>query len=223
VLTTKYNPDRNNPRNLCGLCQKEDCPPNTSEKYYGFKGSYLCLVEKKAQVIFVRHTTVFDFTGIVNDLNPGDDFRLLCPDGKRGDVGEYETCNLARIPASVVMTKDTGKFQFRARGYRQFLLQLDKYLKDKKQSFPLFNSTRYGGVDLLFHDATLSLADVDEKNTTDKWLGVDYKRALDALESCDKKVKSAPQSSGPIMEPHLWSHMVLLFVICRMVLPWKQY
>ena len=32
---------------------------------------------------FVSHLTVFDFTGIDNDLNPGKDFKLLCSDGTR--------------------------------------------------------------------------------------------------------------------------------------------
>ena len=32
---------------------------------------------------FVSHMTVFEFTGIDNDLNPGSDFKLLCPDGTR--------------------------------------------------------------------------------------------------------------------------------------------
>ena len=91
AFAKQYNPDKDNPSNLCSLCQREDCPPNTSEKYFGYKGAYACLVEKRAQVIFVPHTTVFDYTGMLNDLNPGLDFRLLCPNGTRKGMEPRDT------------------------------------------------------------------------------------------------------------------------------------
>ena len=38
---------------------------------------------------FVSHLTVFQSTGKDNDLNPGKDFQLLCPDGTRAGVVNY--------------------------------------------------------------------------------------------------------------------------------------
>lgn len=41
------------------------------------------MTEGAGDVAFVSHLTVFDFTGVDNDLNPGRDFKLLCSDGTR--------------------------------------------------------------------------------------------------------------------------------------------
>ena len=73
-------------QSVCYLLQSEDVPiqclgylsmriPDTD--------AYRCLTEGTGGVAFVSHLTVFDFTGRDNDLNPGKDFNLLCPDGTR--------------------------------------------------------------------------------------------------------------------------------------------
>ena len=80
----KYNPEGSNPSKLCGICSNQKtCPRNASERYYGYHGAYRCLTEGAGDVAFVSHLSVFDFTGLENDLNPGEDFGLLCPDGNR--------------------------------------------------------------------------------------------------------------------------------------------
>lgn len=84
ALSNKYNPENSNPSSLCAICSNQKtCPRNASERYYGYHGAYRCLTEGAGDVAFVRHLTVFDFTGRDNDLNPGRDFKLLCPDGTR--------------------------------------------------------------------------------------------------------------------------------------------
>lgn len=118
------------------------------------------------------------------------------------------------------MTRDLGKEQFRARGYRRFLLDLDSYLKNNQQIFQLFNSSRYSGVDLLFHDSTLNFDDVDEKNTTDKWLGKSYKRVLDALQPCKKVITAARSNTGPIIKLQWSYHVTIVFVISVMAFLW---
>lgn len=107
------------------------------------------------------------------------------------------------------MTRDTGKEFFRVRGYRMFLLELDERLRNERHSFQMFNSTKYGGVDVLFKDSTLKLVNVTHRNTTDKWLGTRYKKILDTLESCDKDVQIAARSYGPISKPYVWSGVIL--------------
>ncbi|EDO32451.1 predicted protein, partial [Nematostella vectensis] len=47
---------------LCGACSNPTCPGDESERYYGYNGSYVCLVEGRGEVAFVRHTTVFEYT-----------------------------------------------------------------------------------------------------------------------------------------------------------------
>jgi len=84
ALSKKYNPDDTNPISLCGICfNQKTCPSNVSERYFSYQGAYRCLTEGAGDVAFVSHLTVFDFTGRDNDLNPGKDFELLCPDGTR--------------------------------------------------------------------------------------------------------------------------------------------
>ena len=90
ALSNKYNPHNSNPTSLCAICSNQKtCPPNDSERYHGYQGAYRCLTEGSGDVAFVNHLTVFEFTGTDNDLNPGRDFKLLCPDGTR--AGKFKT------------------------------------------------------------------------------------------------------------------------------------
>ena len=71
--------------------------------------------------------------------------------------------------------------------YRKLLLEAsDTYGINQTNSnmFQLFNSSKYGGNDLLFKDSTKKLVDVGEKNTYQKWLGEDYLGDLEALDGC---------------------------------------
>jgi len=119
------------------------------------------------------------------------------------------------------MTKDPGKEQFRVRGYRQFLLEVDKYLRNNQELFQLFNSTQFGGKNLLFHDSTLNFVDVEKKNSTNKWLGESYKRALDALYTCEKEiVTSARSNNGPIAKLRLSCHVIIVLAVGVIAFLW---
>lgn len=105
------------------------------------------------------------------------------------DVGAFETCNLARIPSRVVVSRPGDKLE----DVKQFLLRLDNVLQTKPTLFSLFNSSAYGGRDLLFKDSTVKLVDVKEKNSTEAWLGKKYFLALKTLSSC-KRVAAVARS-----------------------------
>lgn len=47
------------------------------------------MTEAAGDVAFVSHLTVFQSTGKNNDLNTGNDFQLLCPDGTPAGVENY--------------------------------------------------------------------------------------------------------------------------------------
>lgn len=181
ALSTEYNPQNSNPMSLCAICtNQKTCPRNVSERYFGYHGAYRCLTEGPGDVAFVSHLTVFELTGVENDFNPGRDFKLLCLDGTRTDVGAFQQCNLARIPSRVVMTRPGSM----VKSLKQWLLRLDEYCRTNPHFFQMFNSSTYGGKDLLFADSTVKLIDVKEKNTTQAWLGEKYYFALQSLSSC---------------------------------------
>lgn len=96
------------------------------------------------------------------------------------DVGAFQQCNLARIPSRVVMTRPGSM----VKSLKQWLLRLDEYCRTNPHFFQMFNSSTYGGKDLLFADSTVKLIDVKEKNTTQAWLGEKYYFALQSLSSC---------------------------------------
>ena len=48
----------------------------------------------------------------------------------------------------------------------------------------MFNSTKYGGKDLLFKDSTKELVDVGDKKTYDAWLEKKYLDDVEAISTC---------------------------------------
>lgn len=99
--------------NLCDLCHGPSfryCRRDASEDYYGNSGAFRCLVEGGGHIAFVKHTTVFENTGgkrkewWARDALP-DDFELVCPDGTRAEVNEYERCNLGKVKANAIVTR----------------------------------------------------------------------------------------------------------------------
>ena len=62
--------------------------------------------------------------------------------------------------------------------------------------FQLFNSTKYGGANLLFKDSTTELVSISKDNRTYQgFLGDDYVKDLQALKSCDDASSNKPPIS----------------------------
>lgn len=216
ALSNEYNPQNSNPTGLCAICtNQKTCPRNVSERYFGYHGAYRCLTEGAGDVAFVSHLTVFQHTGVENDFNPGRDFKLLCSDGTRADVGTFQTCNLARIPSRVVMARPGGM----VKSLKQWLLRLDEYCRTNPHFFQMFNSSTYGGKDLLFADSTVKLIDVKEKNTTQTWLGEEFYFALQSLSSCPEvlvasrslTVRIEPRRTGQFISTEFISLVLTLY------------
>lgn len=66
-----------------------------------------CLAEGSGDVAFVKHTTVSDNVNGTEDwnssLNKGD-YQLLCANGTRADIDNYNSCHLAKVPSHALMT-----------------------------------------------------------------------------------------------------------------------
>ncbi|XP_029471930.1 melanotransferrin isoform X2 [Rhinatrema bivittatum] len=174
---------------LCELCVgdgrgQSKCELGPQELYSDYGGAFRCLAEGAGDVAFVKHSTVFENTdGQNSDIWAQDlqsrDFHLLCRDGSQADVTEWRRCNLARVPGHAVVARpdaDTWTiFQLLNEGQQRFGAgSLD---------FKMFDSTAYGGSNLLFKDSTTELILIADP-TYEAWLGHEYLRAVRGL-SCD--------------------------------------
>lgn len=180
----------NFPASLCELCIGDEggnnkCTLSDKERYYGYSGAFRCLVESAGDVAFVKHTTVMENTDGNNaatwaaGLNSRD-FMLLCPDGNRAEVHQYAQCNLAQVPAHAVMVhpdiSSDSVFGLLNRAQAFFGNDSNRF------NFSMFDSSKYGGTDLIFKDSTIKLVSVGEKTTYEKWLGESYTASLQKMD-----------------------------------------
>ncbi|XP_030072218.1 melanotransferrin isoform X2 [Microcaecilia unicolor] len=187
-----------NVTSLCELCVgdghgQSKCELSPRELYFDYSGAFRCLAEGAGDVAFVKHSTVFENT---DESNPdvwaqglrSQDFQLLCRDGSRADVTEWRKCNLARVPAHAVVARPDAN----ALTIFQLLDEGQKRFGTGSPSFTMFDSTAYGGKNLLFKDSTTELIPIPDQ-TYETWLGQDYLQAVRAL-SCDPR--KLPESLG---------------------------
>ncbi|XP_078597834.1 uncharacterized protein LOC144873914 isoform X1 [Branchiostoma floridae x Branchiostoma japonicum] len=183
----EYDPQNTNPSNLCSLCAgagENHCVRNKNEPYYGYAGAFRCLVEGAGDVAFINHQTVQDNTDGHNPENwaaglRSSEFELLCPDGSRRPVDQWRECSLARVPSHAVMTSEDKSQQWVDRVVRMLKEAQEQFGSDENdRGFNLFDSSSFGGHDLLFRDDTHHLVEVGSKNSWEEWLGQEYLRCL---------------------------------------------
>ncbi len=187
--SAEYDPYGTNPESLCALCQSADCSRSSSETYYNYAGAFRCLVEDAGDVAFIKPVTITSYTDgnsdatWARDLNSAD-FELLCPDGSRKAVGSEDSCNLAFVPTHAVMTSDI----YIASVLEDFRLALEQaqglFGEDVNDNgFSMFDSSPFGGSDLLFKDSAVSLKKVVDMDY-EEYLGESYLKTLKGLEKC---------------------------------------
>ncbi|XP_061639439.1 saxiphilin-like isoform X1 [Phyllopteryx taeniolatus] len=153
--------------NLCKVClggtgeaTTKRCADNHNERYYGNMGALRCLVgdpsgKSYGDVAFLEQHNLQDNILSLNSSGwaegwTSSDFELLCGDGRRASLSEWESCHLGVIPPNTVMTRPV----LTARVY-DFLMKSEQTLAANPSSeFKLFESRGYGESDLLFKDAT---------------------------------------------------------------------
>ncbi|XP_047420942.1 melanotransferrin isoform X4 [Sciurus carolinensis] len=125
------------------------------------------------------------------------EYELLCPNGARAEVNQFEACNLAQIPSHAVMVRpETNIFTvFGLLDKAQDLFGDDH----NTNGFKMFDSSKYHGQDLLFKDATIRAVPVGEKTTYLDWLGPDYVAALEGMLSQQCSGTAAAQPPGPLL------------------------
>ncbi|XP_029007708.2 saxiphilin-like [Betta splendens] len=151
--------------NLCSVCvggtrkaATKRCADHHNERYYGNMGALRCLVGHPSVKSFgdVAFLEQHNLQANILSLNSSgwakgwtsSDFELLCADGRRAPLSEWESCNLGVIPPNTVMTRPV----LTARVY-DFLMKSQETLATNTE-FKLFESHQYGESDLLFKDAT---------------------------------------------------------------------
>ncbi|XP_070815800.1 saxiphilin-like [Chaetodon trifascialis] len=153
--------------NLCKVCMggtgeaaTKRCADNHNERYYGNMGALRCLVgdptgKSYGDVAFVEQ---HNLEANVLSLSPSgwaegwtpSDLELLCGDGRRAPLSEWESCNLGVIPPNTIMTRPV----LTARVYDFLMKSQETLAANPNSEFKLFESQKYGESDLLFKDAT---------------------------------------------------------------------
>uniref|UniRef100_A0AAY4C0W3 Serotransferrin n=1 Tax=Denticeps clupeoides TaxID=299321 RepID=A0AAY4C0W3_9TELE len=165
------------PASLCSLCAgPSKCEASINEKYYAYSGAFRCLVEDAGEVAFVKHTTVQENTDGQGETwaqgLKSTDYELLCPDGTRSRVTNYERCHLVRVPARGIVVRSEFDPAVVYNMLREGLL---------KSEFEVFSSASFGGANLLFSDSSATFIEVASPNYVD-WMGHAYYDALRAMD-----------------------------------------
>ncbi|KAJ8279621.1 hypothetical protein COCON_G00066870 [Conger conger] len=170
---------------LCQLCigdqaGQNKCSASPSERYYSYEGAFRCLAEGAGDVAFVKHTTVRNNTN-GNNMDPwaqnllSSDYQLLCRDGTKAPVTDYQTCHLARVPSRGIVVRNEVDSNVVYNMLREGL---------EKTNFPMFSSAQYGGRNLMFSDmSTMFLPPGMEEYKA--WMGSRYYNALRAMDCTD--------------------------------------
>ncbi|XP_071485695.1 melanotransferrin-like [Diadema antillarum] len=191
--SSKYDPNGDNPASLCNQCRgtgDRHCARSGAEPYYGYAGAFRCLAEGQGDVAFVKHTTVAENTDFEDEDDDSlgwnadlvsSDYELLCLNGSRAPVDQFMSCNLARVPAHVVVTAANKTEAEREEIWNLLDQAQGLFGSDTGTNFKMFDSADFGGSNLLFKDSTKHLSDVGDRDEYDTWLGADYLGNLDAL------------------------------------------
>ncbi|KAF0305802.1 Melanotransferrin [Amphibalanus amphitrite] len=214
ALTTQYNPLGDNSNQLCALCGAEEPGEKCTDAdpYAGMEGAFRCLVEA-GDIAFVKHSTPSEViaanarkgvgvrvagedaitsTAIPPDMDENE-FELVCLDGGRRPLADYQMCNWGRIPSHAVLTTSAKPHDLRIK-YQRFLkeavnlygspspVEPDEY---GDYRFALFESYRYGvRPNLLFQDSTVSLYPIKHDDQLYlRYLGDAYKDIME-VRSC---------------------------------------
>ncbi|XP_049880568.1 melanotransferrin [Pectinophora gossypiella] len=126
-LKDMYNPIGDNSDKLCKLCTGgAGIRCTLQDPYAGYEGALKCLVTNgTGEIAFVRDTTI-QHALLSHKILGGvleDEFELICRDGSRMPVTEWEQCNWGRVPADAIVTSSAAT-QEQRRKYQNFLMRI---------------------------------------------------------------------------------------------------
>ncbi|XP_063216144.1 transferrin [Bacillus rossius redtenbacheri] len=196
VLAAENNPSGNNPARLCSLCAgnldggespNSVCPASSQEAFFSYTGAFRCLATGRGDVAFAKHVTVQINTDGHNQAEwarhlRSEDFELLCPDGGRRPVTDYESCHLVEVPPHMVVTS-SAKSETSVETIRHAVLTAANLYAKRPDLFKLFGD--YMGIgDLLFLNAATNLVPVSEISAAQ----LHFNEILNTIKGCDSSV-----------------------------------
>ncbi|XP_014663628.1 PREDICTED: melanotransferrin-like [Priapulus caudatus] len=191
-----------NPSKICKICKAptrvDECTDH--DHYAGEEGAFNCLSDGAGEVAFMQHITAISMTtGETQAGRRMEDFELLCEDGRRQPLGNYESCNWGTVPSNAVMTL-SAKTPAEVAEYKNLLMQVQARFRPQTQGitsyvgvnqtgnsrdFRVFGSPwKYGKRNLMFSDAAIGLEDVGKRNNLRDYLGAYKTDIIDGLRSC---------------------------------------
>ncbi|CAG9772274.1 unnamed protein product [Ceutorhynchus assimilis] len=114
-LNDKYNPIGDNSDKLCKLCVGE-IPGRwctDADPFADYSGAFRCLLDK-GEIAFLKHTTIpellksREFAGLQSEQ-----FELLCKDGIKRPLSEYQNCNWGIVPSDAIVVSSAVLFDKR--------------------------------------------------------------------------------------------------------------
>uniref|UniRef100_A0A670ZWS8 Transferrin-like domain-containing protein n=1 Tax=Pseudonaja textilis TaxID=8673 RepID=A0A670ZWS8_PSETE len=132
--------------NMCHACKTGTC--DWSDPFAGYAGAY--------------------------DVEERSKYELLCDDGSRRPVEEYESCYWARVASHAVVARSVD-------GRADKIWALLSYALQKQSRCQLFKSPQDSGKDLLFKDSAVGLIPVPQRADAELYLGPKYCAAIQIL------------------------------------------
>ncbi|KAK9539233.1 hypothetical protein VZT92_004351 [Zoarces viviparus] len=160
------------------------CKASSEEQYYGYAGALRCLIADAGDVAFIKHTTILENSEVNRD-----DYQLICPGKSPVAVTDYESCNLARVPAHAVVTRPESRDEV----VNILSAQQARFgASVSDASFSMFKSD--SGKNLLFKDSTKCLQAVATGTSYDTFLGPEYMTAMNSLRQCTETTPDLEKS-----------------------------
>ncbi|EFN84813.1 Transferrin [Harpegnathos saltator] len=145
--------------------QATKCRPTSAEYYNGGLGALRCLKDGKGDVAFLPLTALQQLDDEKHGAGKREDYVLLCPEGGRMSINEWERCNLG-LEAPRVIVSSAGKSPNALEELKHGILAASTlYSKhpDLLRLFGAWDDKR----NVLFKDDVKELMSID--NTWDKW------------------------------------------------------
>ncbi|XWS07939.1 hypothetical protein CRYUN_Cryun41cG0034300 [Craigia yunnanensis] len=98
---------------ICNGCGNENGSCHLNSPYFGYPGTFRCLVEELGDIAFVKADTVllYSMEGPHNQSwssKSVTDFMYLCPEGGCREIDDYPgSCSFGAIPANVIMSSNS--------------------------------------------------------------------------------------------------------------------